>query len=325
MLATDPIGRIVPLKTCLLNTTIRCTCFQHALDKGLGQGANVEHNRRHHLGEILGLIRGGRHDGRSAQGQGRVGGVIHDHIVGDVVRQGRLFPESRQQLWKTLQNIFDAGAHGGVLALEVTCRMLVSSLELAQQLLRRSLGVHCAHNTSHHGNAVQDAAVRAGRVRHSAAGVVMLDAANDDRAHGVVGWEGLEDRAHANGAQGALGGLCLSHEASADPDIIRAVGQSLLCLLWCAGRDTQDFVGAEEAAGLDAGDIVLSNVDALGVNGQGDIDVVIDQKRDIVLCCFFFCWTSHFFFFRVRKIKSTIDYQNEQAKQRKIQCPQERH
>lgn len=131
----------------------------------------------------------------------------------------------------------------------------------------------------------------------------------------MVGRDGLEDRANANRAQGALGGLCLSHEACADPDIVRAVSQGLLCFLGCSGRDTKDFVGTEEAAGLDAGDVVLSNVCALGVNGQGDVDVVVDQKRDVVLFVFVFVFVvvERVIFGGVRKIRSSIDYNNEQA------------
>lgn len=142
----------------------------------------------------------------------------------------------------------------------------------------------------------------------------MLDAANDHSPHGVVGRDGLEDRAHANRAQGALGGLCLSHEASADSDIVRTVGQGLLCFLSSSGRDTKDFVGAEEATGLDAGDVVLSNVCALGVNGQGDVDIVVDQKRDVVLGFFVVVVVERVIFGGVRKIRSTIDYQKRTSK-----------
>ena len=61
---------------------------EHGRDGALVQGSNVDVQSTADGGDLHGILRVVRHNGRAAAGQQHIGAVVHGDIVGDVVDQG---------------------------------------------------------------------------------------------------------------------------------------------------------------------------------------------------------------------------------------------
>ncbi|MNN55143.1 hypothetical protein D3C81_1700050 [compost metagenome] len=70
------------------------------------------------------------------------------------------------------------------------------------------------------------------------------------------------------------------------PQIVGPVGNSLLCLLQGVGGDPDDFVRAQPFTDGTCRCIILSHMYAVRIQGYSQLDIIVYDKRDVVLPAF---------------------------------------
>jgi len=93
----------------------------------------------------------------------------------------------------------------------------------------------------------------------------------------------LGDGGDADGP--VCGGLGLGLEDRSETDIIRPFRYRSQGLLKGVRRLANDGILSQEGARHRDGEVVLPQVDTLGLEGQGDIDLVIDDEVDAATSC----------------------------------------
>ena len=109
--------------------------------------------------------------------------------------------------------------------------------------------------------------------------------------------------------------LRIGWEYSTDADIVCTCLLGGNRFLECAGGNTDDLIRSEDLSGFLIFHIALTNVDAIGINFFGGVNIIVDDERNTMPGSNFFdlhCFLYHFFmgkffFAKLQKRRSVFE------------------